>query len=77
MIAINAVTACVLYLGVTLAILLALWVSQHLKSRRRRVRAVFQELATCEYCQTAYLMEVGRPLSRCPSCHSFNRSHSR
>jgi hypothetical protein len=73
MIELTPTAALTLYLSATLAFILTLWVYQHYKSRHKKVTTVAHMLCVCEYCHFAYLGEVGREVTQCPQCKSFNK----
>lgn len=73
MIELTPAAACTLYLGTTLAILLGLWIYHHYQSRNKKIITVAQQLHVCEYCHFAYLAELGKEVTRCPQCQSFNK----
>ena len=66
-------TAFMLYLGLTLGVLLGIWTYHHYTSRREKISIIEQELVVCEYCHGAYLSDVGKEISRCPHCQSYNK----
>lgn len=73
MIELSASAALMLYLGITLGVVLGLWIHQHYRSRKQKVMTAENELQVCEYCHCAYLAERGKPLSHCPSCKLINK----
>lgn len=73
MIEISPNTAVMLYLGLTLAVLLGIWCSHHYFSRKEKISLLEQELLVCEYCHCAYLEDLGKKITQCPQCRSFNR----
>jgi len=75
MIELSTNTACMLYLGLTLAIVFGIWTYNHYNSRQQKIVIAEQELLVCEYCHFAYLGDLGKPLTQCPQCHSFNKSN--
>jgi len=72
----NLNTALMLYLGVTMGILLSLWIFSHYSSRRQKISIIEQELLICEYCHCAYLSDLNKTISQCPQCQSFNKPQS-
>lgn len=72
MIELSPNTACMIYLGVTIAFLLGLWVYKHLASKKRKISVIEKELFVCEYCQCAYLVELNKKVTRCTQCKSYN-----
>lgn len=75
MIELSANTALMLYLGLTLATLMGLWAVQHFQKRRKKILTHDQELLICEFCHFAYLGDIGKPVSKCPQCQSFNKGN--
>lgn len=73
MIELTPTTACTLYLSATLAFILSLWIYHHYQSRHNKLITVAQELFICEYCHFAYLGELGKEVTQCPQCASFNK----
>ncbi len=62
-----------LYLSLTLAVILSLWLYSHYRKRRQLFFQTEKELQICEYCHFAYLVESTQELNRCPQCSLFNR----
>jgi len=73
MIELSSTSAFTLYLGITLGLILGIWVYHHLSSRRTKISILDQELLVCEYCQCAYLSNRGLAVTQCPQCHSYNK----
>ncbi|MCE5316328.1 MAG: hypothetical protein LLG04_03065 [Parachlamydia sp.] len=73
MIELTPAAACTLYLGATLAFLLGLWIYHHYSSRHKKIITVAHKLHVCEYCHFAYLAELGKDVTQCPQCQSFNK----
>lgn len=73
MIELNPVTALMLYLALTLAMILSIWAAAHYRSRKRRFMPLEKELIICEFCHFAYLDSGAKKITRCPRCDSFNR----
>lgn len=65
--------ALMLYLGMTLAVVLGLWIHQHYRSRHKKVLTAENDLQVCEYCHCAYLADRGKALNQCPSCKLINK----
>lgn len=74
MIELSPNTGFMLYLGATLLLILGIWGYHHYKSRKKTILTSPQELLICEYCHFAYLAESGLKVSKCPRCHSFNKT---
>lgn len=74
MIELSPTTALILYLAITLAPLLCLWAYHHFKNRERKIVLEKNDLRVCEFCQFCYLGDKGSLLSKCPQCHSYNKS---
>ena len=73
MIELSSSTALMIYLGMTVAILLGLWISSHYCTRRRSVMPLEKELTICEFCHYAYLDAGATTVTRCPRCSNFNK----
>lgn len=73
MIELSANTAVMLYLCLTLAILLGLWLKHHYYSRRKKIVTIEQELRVCEYCHFVYLDDDFKEVTQCPQCRLFNK----
>ena len=73
MIELSQATALLLYLGITLAAILSIWISSHYRSRKRRFMPLEKELNACEFCHFAYLDTGSKPVTRCPRCNSYNK----
>lgn len=73
MIELSANTAVMLYLGITLGILLSLWVLQNISYKRKKIYEIEQDLFVCEYCHFAYLEEGVKEVTQCPQCGSYNK----
>lgn len=71
MIDVSSETAFTLYLGITLGMVLGIWIYHHFRSRKRKIRTVHQKLTTCEYCHFAFLTNPDRPIAKCPQCQSY------
>ncbi len=65
-------TAVMIYLGLTLLTMLAIWLSHHFRQRKKGVVIPQQKLATCEYCGQLYLTAIEQKVSKCPTCASYN-----
>lgn len=76
MIELSQTTALMLYLGMTLAFILGVWIYSHYGSRKRCFMPLEKELITCEFCLFAYLDTGGKKITRCPRCESYNNSKS-
>lgn len=72
MIEVSTTHAFLIYLGFSLTVVLGIWSYHHYTTKDKRLLLNEEELRACEYCQTAYLAEVGKSLSRCPCCRSYN-----
>jgi hypothetical protein len=67
-------TALMLYLAMTLAVILGIWICSHYRRRTRSFLPLEKELVVCEFCLFPYLDEGGKKITRCPRCDSFNQS---
>lgn len=66
-------SAFLLYLGLTLGTLLALWIYHDLRSRRRKIELSEIHLYTCEFCHKRYLDDKMKKVTQCPECDSYNK----
>lgn len=66
-------TAIMVYLCLTLATLLIIWGYHHFLSRKHKVNIIEEKLFICEYCRFAYLDRIGKPVTHCPQCGSYNK----
>ncbi len=73
MIELTPTAALTLYLSLTLAVVLGLWAYQHYKSRHKKLITAAHKLCVCEYCHFAYLGELGKEVTQCPQCQSYNK----
>lgn len=76
MIEVSTATGVMLYLGLTLFLLLGLWALTHYQKRNKYMKLEPQRLLVCEYCHFAYLEDLGKEITQCPQCQSFNKSNS-
>lgn len=72
MIEMNCSTALMVYLCFTMGVLLLFWTITHYLTRKQKIICVEEEIVTCEYCQFSYLKNIGKAISKCPQCHSYN-----
>lgn len=75
MIELSASVAFMLYLGMTLLILLGLWLKHHWKEKRKLGRVHKFLLLSCEFCHCIYLDDSSKSVTRCPQCHSYNKNN--
>jgi uncharacterized paraquat-inducible protein A len=66
-------TAFMLYLSLTLAVVLGLWIFHHYQVRKKTILSCEQDLFVCEYCHYAYLEEGIKKVNQCPQCGSYNK----
>jgi len=71
MIELSSTAAFTLYLSLTLGGVLGVWIYNHFRSRRNKIRTVHQKLTTCEYCHFAFLSNPDVAIVRCPQCQSY------
>jgi hypothetical protein len=74
MIELSPITALMLYLCLTLTVLMALWLWNHMQGRRKVILPPKQDLVICEYCHTAYIEDVAKKITQCPGCQSYNKN---
>lgn len=65
----------ILYLSVTLATILGIWIYSHYRMRRRTFFTTERALFVCEYCHFTYVEESVKHLNRCPQCGLFNKNN--
>jgi uncharacterized paraquat-inducible protein A len=75
MIELTANTAVMLYLCLTLAVIMSLWLNHHYHSRRKKIVTAEHELHVCEYCHCAYLEDDFKDVTQCPQCKLFNKNN--
>lgn len=73
MIELTFVTAFMLYLGSTLALILGIWGFSHYQTKNKQIMSLEKSLSTCEYCHFAYLNDSAKKITQCPQCGSYNR----
>ncbi len=74
MIEIAPETACMLYVGGLIFLLLIIWLRHSHKSKRREIMKMTTVRATCEYCSSSYLIESLTSFHRCPYCQCINQT---
>jgi len=77
MIEISPETACMLYVGGILLLLLLTWVFHSRKAKHRDIVKLTTVHATCEYCGSSYLVESFTTFHRCPHCQCLNQGHDK
>lgn len=75
MIALSATAAATLYLFLTMAALLGVWIYQYYRSRKSKIVLTDRNLLVCEYCLCAYLEDKAKQVTQCPQCSSFNKDN--
>ncbi len=68
-------TIFMLYLGLTIASVLGIWIYSHYRLRRRIFFFAEKALFICDYCHFAYLENRDKQLNRCPQCGLFNKNN--
>lgn len=76
MIELSSTSAFTLYLGITLALILGIWIYHHVTGSKKKLSLIEKELLVCEYCQCVYLAGKYLKVTQCPQCQSFNKSNS-
>ena len=66
----------IIYLSVTMAIILGIWIYSHYRLRRRTFFSTEQALFVCEYCHFAYVEDSIKELNRCPQCGLYNKHNA-
>lgn len=69
-------TLFILYLSVTLAAVLGIWIYSHYRLKRRTFFTTEKALFICEYCHFAYVEDSVKKLNRCPQCGLFNKQNT-
>lgn len=69
-------TLFMLYLCLTLAMVLGIWIYSHYRMRHRTFFTSEKTLYICEYCHFAYLEDSVKELNRCPQCNLFNKRNT-
>lgn len=77
MIELELTAALVLYSGILLTVVAALWLYTSLRVYRPQRYLGKQYLWRCTICGFAYLDEEAEHLSQCPRCQSFNAAQDR
>lgn len=75
MIELTLMTALLLYLGLTLTIVLGLWIISHYRTRSKKILPLEQRLCICEYCHLAYVADSLKSVTQCPQCKSYNKDN--
>lgn len=68
MIELSTEAACVLYLGMAIVTVLAIWLGSHQTSKKKKNIEFTLKHRTCEFCHFTYLEKSAVELSRCPQC---------
>ena len=76
MIDIFPTTALMLYLGLILFGMLAVWILQNFVSKKKPILPLEKKLFTCEFCHFPYLDSSTKKITRCPGCKSYNKQDS-
>lgn len=69
-------TLFILYLGLTIAVVLGIWIVSHYRIRRRTFFSTEKALFICEYCLFAYIEDGVKHLNRCPQCGLYNKENT-
>ena len=77
MIEVSAETGFVIYLAAAMIAIIGIWLYQHKQSKKKQIISLPTKTFVCEFCAAHYLAEVVQPFTRCPECHSLNRSAKR
>jgi hypothetical protein len=77
MIKIAPETACMLYVGGILLLLLLTWIFHSRKAKSRDIVKLSTVHTTCEYCGAAYLVESFTAFHRCPHCQCLNKGQGK
>lgn len=65
-----------LYLSITFAAVLGIWIYSHYRMRRRTFFTTEKALFICEYCHFAYVEDSAKLLNKCPQCSLFNKQNT-
>lgn len=74
MIEIAPETACMLYVGGLLVLLLVTWLRHSYRAKNREIAKHTPVYVTCEFCSSSYLTESFTRLHRCPHCQCMNKT---
>ena len=69
-------TLFMLYLSMTLAVILGIWIYSHYRMRKRTIFTTEHSLFICEYCHFAYLEDSIKKINQCPQCGLFNKHNA-
>lgn len=72
MIEISSNTAIMIYLGVSIFSILAVWGWHHWSGKKKKIQLGEKKLVLCEFCHFAYLDNGIKKVTRCPQCQSYN-----
>lgn len=75
MIEVKMTTALLIYLGALLFFFLGMWIYTHLKQRTKKGACPPYQLAVCEFCHFAYLIDSSAKVNKCPSCTLLNKEN--
>lgn len=73
MIAVTKPVAFMLYLAFTFGTVIALWILDHFRNRKKKLEIISKELLTCEFCRKDYLVEKATQITQCPQCSCLNK----
>jgi ribosomal protein L37AE/L43A len=69
-------TLFILYLSLTVATVLGIWIYSHYRIRQRLFFTTEKALFICEYCHFAYVEDSSKQLNCCPQCGLFNKHNA-
>lgn len=73
MIQLTSAMAFMIYLGLTLGMILFVWIYTHYKFKKKKILTFEKELFICEFCHYAYVEEEANRLNKCPQCGLYNK----
>ncbi len=76
MIEVTPDTACVLYLGIAMMIVLGMWLFRYKKHKTNAIPYAKRHIV-CEFCHTSYIDNPEKLLTRCPECQFLNNKSNK
>jgi hypothetical protein len=65
----------IIYLGLTLTVVLLIWIFSHYRQRQRIFFPIEKILFICEYCHFTYVEKSAKSINRCPQCGLINKEN--
>jgi hypothetical protein len=73
MIEVSPETACMLYVGGLLGLLIFAWIRHSLVTKNREIIVAKSRHHSCEFCSHSYLIDSLTAYHRCPQCKCLNQ----